>query len=113
MTPEGWYDDPHGGAGYRWWDGSEWTDHTLPPDEPTQEDRSAAATEPADERVHDAAPAHEATTTDDKLPATQLPPPARSAADPTAPLVAASVSASTPAVPWPFEQAPSWCRACG
>lgn len=26
-TPAGWYDDPSGGAGKRWWDGTTWTDH--------------------------------------------------------------------------------------
>lgn len=25
--PPGWYPDPYGGAGYRWWDGSTWTEH--------------------------------------------------------------------------------------
>ncbi|MDH3753886.1 MAG: DUF2510 domain-containing protein [Acidimicrobiia bacterium] len=33
----GWYPDPGGGPGFRWWDGSAWTDHTAdqagdPPD---------------------------------------------------------------------------------
>ena len=27
-TPPGWYPDPHGAAGLRWWDGSQWTEHT-------------------------------------------------------------------------------------
>lgn len=26
-TPEGWYADPQGGTGLRWWDGTRWTDH--------------------------------------------------------------------------------------
>jgi hypothetical protein len=26
----GWYPDPHGGPGLRWWDGSTWTQHTAP-----------------------------------------------------------------------------------
>ncbi|WGX94525.1 DUF2510 domain-containing protein [Nocardioides sp. L-11A] len=25
--PPGWYDDPDGDAGKRWWDGSAWTEH--------------------------------------------------------------------------------------
>jgi hypothetical protein len=25
----GWYPDPHGGPGLRWWDGSTWTEHTA------------------------------------------------------------------------------------
>ena len=28
-TPPGWYDDGHGAT--RWWDGTQWTDHTTPP----------------------------------------------------------------------------------
>ncbi len=40
--PAGWYDDPSGQGGYRWWDGVQWTEHT---------DRSvaAASTPPAQE----------------------------------------------------------------
>ncbi|HPU12297.1 MAG TPA: DUF2510 domain-containing protein [Aeromicrobium sp.] len=35
ITPAGWYDDGHGSL--RWWDGSQWTEHTAPlaPTEPT------------------------------------------------------------------------------
>jgi uncharacterized protein len=29
LPPEGWYRDPGGGAGYRWWDGHHWTDQTT------------------------------------------------------------------------------------
>lgn len=29
-TPPGWYDDPHGQARLRWWDGQTWTDQTSP-----------------------------------------------------------------------------------
>ncbi|MEU6993834.1 phospholipid scramblase-related protein [Streptomyces sp. NPDC046465] len=30
-TPAGWYPDPHGAAQLlRWWDGSQWTEHTTP-----------------------------------------------------------------------------------
>ena len=25
--PPGWYPDPYGGPGYRWWDGTTWTEH--------------------------------------------------------------------------------------
>jgi hypothetical protein len=43
-TPAGWYPDPHGEADLRYWDGSEWTQHTSP--EP-QGAPGAAAREPA------------------------------------------------------------------
>lgn len=26
-VPAGWYDEPEGGAGKRWWDGERWTEH--------------------------------------------------------------------------------------
>lgn len=29
-TPAGWYPDPHGANGARWWDGTQWTDQALP-----------------------------------------------------------------------------------
>jgi hypothetical protein len=29
-VPAGWYDDPSGQAGVRWWDGAVWTAHTAP-----------------------------------------------------------------------------------
>ena len=29
--PAGWYPDPAGRAGLRWWDGLDWTDHRRPP----------------------------------------------------------------------------------
>lgn len=31
--PPGWYPDPYGQPGYRWWDGSIWTDHHSAPDQ--------------------------------------------------------------------------------
>jgi hypothetical protein len=31
--PAGWYPDPAGGAGKRWWDGSRWTHNTQEPEE--------------------------------------------------------------------------------
>ncbi|MDL4814893.1 DUF2510 domain-containing protein [Actinomadura opuntiae] len=27
MTQAGWYADPYGGGGHRWWDGTKWTEH--------------------------------------------------------------------------------------
>jgi hypothetical protein len=40
-TPPGWY--PDGQGGQRWWDGNQWTEHTLPPQEA---DRPAAPQQP-------------------------------------------------------------------
>lgn len=34
LPEAGWYDDPHGTGGQRWWDGSQWTDHFHPPPPP-------------------------------------------------------------------------------
>lgn len=31
MPEAGWYDDPQGGGGMRWWDGERWSEHTTPP----------------------------------------------------------------------------------
>lgn len=31
MAQPGWYQDPHGGGGQRWWDGERWSEHTIPP----------------------------------------------------------------------------------
>jgi uncharacterized RDD family membrane protein YckC len=30
-TPPGWYPDPQGGGGQRYWDGQQWTDQAAPP----------------------------------------------------------------------------------
>lgn len=30
-TPAGWYPDPSGAPGQRYWDGQQWTDHAAPP----------------------------------------------------------------------------------
>jgi hypothetical protein len=41
-TPPGWY--PDGQGGQRWWDGNQWTEHTLPP--PDASDRPAPPAQP-------------------------------------------------------------------
>lgn len=41
---QGWYSDPNGGPGLRWWDGSVWTEHTSPPPDVVH----TAATPPID-----------------------------------------------------------------
>lgn len=40
-TPPGWYEDPSGAAEWRYWDGSEWTDHTAAKDDAWSIDASA------------------------------------------------------------------------
>jgi membrane protease YdiL (CAAX protease family) len=41
LPPPGWYADPAGQAGYRWWDGAQWTGHRRPaePGEPSDAPR--------------------------------------------------------------------------
>ena len=40
MPPPGWYQDPQGGWGRRWWDGGRWTDHLAVPTTPPAKDAS-------------------------------------------------------------------------
>ena len=42
LPPAGWYPDPHDGSARRYWDGAQWTAHTVVPDAAT-----GAATSPA------------------------------------------------------------------
>ena len=45
LPPPGWYDDPAGAHGSRWWDGTSWTDHVReqpPGDDPPPVPASAA-----------------------------------------------------------------------
>jgi hypothetical protein len=66
QIPAGWYDDPSGAGGYRWWDGGAWTSNVAtspgapPPGPPGKENptlqrpavpRSPAGGEPADARA--------------------------------------------------------------
>jgi uncharacterized RDD family membrane protein YckC len=43
-TPAGWYPDPAGGTGTRWWDGTAWTEHLHPAPQQTAAVHSPAAT---------------------------------------------------------------------
>jgi hypothetical protein len=50
-TPAGWYSDPDGSGGQRYWDGSAWTDHRAPaappePSEPAGDQRVGAHRRP-------------------------------------------------------------------
>jgi len=49
----GWYADPGGSGGLRWWDGSRWTDHVAPPPPPVapMAARPSAADELEQERT--------------------------------------------------------------
>lgn len=40
--PPGWYPDPHGQPGVRWWDGARWTEHFQPPAPPAPQTHKAA-----------------------------------------------------------------------
>ncbi len=64
QIPAGWYSDPAGGTGQRWWDGAGWTDHVqdgspgagadagttdvAAPEEPTEEVGASETSAPAD-----------------------------------------------------------------
>lgn len=46
-TPAGWHPDPHGAPQLRWWDGTNWTDHTHPLTPASATGASTAAPESA------------------------------------------------------------------
>jgi hypothetical protein len=50
QSPGGWYPDPQG-AGYRYWDGAQWTDHyrapEVTPEEPQEPGHLAASSSPS------------------------------------------------------------------
>jgi hypothetical protein len=41
-TAAGWYDDPAGSGGLRWWDGSRWSDHVQPAQQQSQHQQPPA-----------------------------------------------------------------------
>ncbi|MFE0170851.1 phospholipid scramblase-related protein [Streptomyces sp. NPDC059002] len=46
-TPAGWYPDPHGAPQLlRWWDGSQWTEHTSPAQQGGQQQAQAQQVQP-------------------------------------------------------------------
>lgn len=49
LPAAGWYADPQGPGGWRWWDGSQWTEHTHRPEPvaPVQPEPVAQAPQPA------------------------------------------------------------------
>lgn len=48
-APPGWYPDPAGGPGQRWWDGYAWTDATVLPERPPAPPWAAAPPPPAEQ----------------------------------------------------------------
>ncbi|MFD4628697.1 phospholipid scramblase-related protein [Streptomyces sp. NPDC058284] len=57
-TPAGWYPDPHGAAQLlRWWDGSQWTEHTTSAQQQAQQVPQQAQQQPAQQQQHAQAPA--------------------------------------------------------
>ena len=46
-VPAGWYPDPAGGGGQRWWDGTQWSEHVAPPAAPAAPAAPVAPVEPA------------------------------------------------------------------
>ena len=52
MTPAGWYPDPAGGAGKRWWDGTQWTESFSEPYSAAAS--TAVLTAPAGTKVYNA-----------------------------------------------------------
>lgn len=83
MSQPGWYSDPYGGGGLRWWDGAVWTQHAR-----------AAPPPPSGPPVPGAPPAHAGPP-----PAHAAPPPAHAATPPRNPQPPAAPVPAAPAAP--------------
>ena len=55
----GWYPEPHGGGGHRWWDGTRWTEHTQPEVARAPEAWTASPVSPGYGNPHDAGHAYQ------------------------------------------------------
>ncbi|WP_369139216.1 DUF2510 domain-containing protein [Modestobacter versicolor] len=49
-SPAGWYPDPAGSGGTRWWDGTSWGEHVQPAVQPVASAPPWDATRPADQQ---------------------------------------------------------------
>lgn len=55
MADPGWYPDPQGGGGQRWWDGTAWTQHVHPappPQPPVSQPQPVSSPQPVSQPVH-------------------------------------------------------------
>jgi hypothetical protein len=98
LPPAGWYADPYGHPVTRWWDGTQWTQHTTPLPEPTPPVPTAqpATEQPTYQQPAQEQPAQEQPTY--QQPAYQQPAQGRSSASgSTASGPASSATASGPA----------------
>lgn len=123
-TPAGWYPDPDGSGGQRYWDGSGWTEHRSPaahePTQPTapaeppgsEQPTTVVPTRPAGERVG----AHRAPEpTPEPAPTPEPVPPPEPEPGPTAVInlgtSAPSEQLTTPLIPPPPPSEPSFASA--
>jgi hypothetical protein len=108
-TPAGWYPDPDGSAGQRYWDGSAWTEHRAPAAPPPPEPigrvgahrRPEAGDEP--EATAQFEPGPTASVSQPTTPVVLPPEPAPPPAEPTPP----PASAEPPSFEIPTAEAPS------
>jgi len=125
-TPAGWYPDPDGSGGQRYWDGSGWTEHRAPaahePTQPTapaeppvsEQPTTVVPTRPAGEHVG-AHRAPEPEPTPEPVPPPEPLPPSEPEPGPTAVInlgtSAPSEQLTTPLIPPPPPSEPSFASA--